>query len=407
MTPRGAGGIAAIRLTGASSTLILRGIFAGRGMRPGRAVEAGGIAYGFIRDPENGLPVDEVLVARLAEDDYEINCHGGHAAVREVMRVLRRSGAREVPAEESLERSGWLRGRDAIQREAHRLLLSARSERAARHLLAQFEGALSKEVTRLIACVEKGEREEALEITDGLLRHAAFGAALTEPVRVVMAGLPNSGKSSLLNALTGRERVIVAEEAGTTRDVVDAETLIEGVPFHLHDTAGLRDAPEEAEAEGVARARAAAAGADCLVVVLDLSRAVAPAEAEFLFRAAKEKRAVIACLNKCDLADEDFRLAVRAPGERRVPRGAETFIDLARRCVGENAPVCLVSCRTGEGVDNLRGIIFAACIPAEPDREDAPLIFSRRQAEIIKALRSSLAGDAPGAAETLSLLIQG
>ncbi len=417
MTPRGVGGIAVIRLCGDSSDRILRRVFADKRMQPRGPIAGGRIAYGFIVEPASREPVDEVLVARVGENDYEVNCHGGYAAVREVMRVLGECGAKEVPPEESLARGGLLQGRDAVQREAYRLLLYARSERAARHLLSQFDGVLSKELARMVSCIENADYEGALAMLDDLLRGAAFGIALSEPVRVVIAGLPNSGKSSLLNALVGRERAIVDEQAGTTRDIVDAETLIKGVPFHLHDTAGLREASKDPEIQGVARARAAAAGADCLLVLLDLSREVTPEEAAFLMRAAKEERVVIACLNKCDLARSDLLQGLRALAEHRPsackPQDAleEGCVELVQRCVAANVPVCFASALTGEGMETLRNVIYSLCIPSGPGKEDAPLIFARRHLNTLRPLRAlleaALGGDgraASRAKETLRAL---
>jgi len=402
MTPRGIGGIAVIRLTGESAGDILQTIFAGKDMQPRGRINTGRISYGFIVEPASGQPVDEVLVARTGEHDYEINCHGGYAAVREVMRVLRECGAEEIPWEEALGRGNMLKGRDPVQREAYRRLLRAKSERAVRHILAQFEGALSREIARLFSRVESAHYRQAASTLDDMLRHAAFGVALSEPVRVVIAGLPNSGKSSLLNSLVGKERAIVAEEAGTTRDIVDAETLIRGVPFHLHDTAGLRGAAGDAEAEGVARARAAAAAADCLVVVLDMSREVTPAEADFLLRAAGGPHGAVACLNKCDLVEGNFRERLKASCERGTPPprvqglSERTLVRVVGACRRDSVPVCFTDCLTGEGIDDLRAAIYSACIPAEPPDEDSPLIFSREQEKLLRSLRPLLSGAMAG-----------
>lgn len=375
MTPRGVGGIAVIRLSGGASAEILRKVFVDGRMRPRPGIAAGRIAYGFIVEAGTGEPVDEVLVARVGEEEYEVNCHGGHAAVREVMRVLRECGAREVPAEEALERSGLLAGRDALQREAYRLILRAWSERAVRHLLPQFEGALSQEIARVISRVEKDEYADARGVLDGLLRHAAFGVALSEPPRVVIAGRPNVGKSSLLNRLVGRERVIVHERPGTTRDVIEEMALVNGVPFLLSDTAGLRDAAADPEAQGVSRARAAAAAADCLVAVFDMSGEITVEDVTLLTGLAGPGRPVIACLNKCDLA------TARSSGGVEMP-------------VRRNIPVCRTSCATGEGIDALSEEVYESCIPAEPGGEGAALVFTRKQRDACLSARERLA--APG-----------
>ena len=372
MTPRGVGGIAVVRLSGGASAEILQRAFVDRRMRPKAPVAAGRIAYGFIVEPATDEPVDEVLVARVGGNEYEVNCHGGRAAVREVMRVLRECGATEVPPEEALAKSGLLAGRDALQREAYRLILRAGSERAVRRLLPQFDGALSREIGRVFLHVEKGEYAEARGILDELLRYAAFGAALSEPPRVVISGRPNVGKSSLLNLLVGRERVIVDERPGTTRDVIEEMTLINGLLFLLSDTAGLRDAADDPEVQGVSRARAAAAAADCLVAVFDLSGEITIEEATLLTGLSGPRCAVVACLNKCDLAGA------------RSPEGVEMLL---RR----NIPACRTSCITGEGIDALSEKIYKSCVPAEPAEEGVALIFMRRQREVCLSAREGLA----------------
>jgi tRNA modification GTPase len=383
MTARGVGGIAVIRLAGAGAGEILRKVFVDRRMRPREGVAVGRIAYGFIVESGSGEPVDEVLVARVGEDAYEVNCHGGLAAVNEVMRVLGERGAAEVDAEEALSRGGILAGRDAVQREAYRLILRARSERAVRHLVPQFEGALSREIARLIALVQGGRRSEAASLIDDMLKYARFGVALSEPPRVVIAGRPNAGKSSLLNALLGRERVIVDAEPGTTRDVVEDVTLINGVPFTLCDTAGLREAAEEPEIQGVQRARTAAEGSDCLIVVFDLSRALLSKETDFFERAAGRGRRVIACVNKCDLA------AAWEAGQ------VEAF---------REATVRRTSCVTREGMEEMREAIYERCIPAEPAGEEGALIFSRGQAEALSASRAGMADGKVSPVEAVRML---
>lgn len=383
MTARGVGGIAVIRLAGANAGEILRKVFVDGRMRVREGVAVGRIAYGFIVEPGKEGPVDEVLVARVGEETYEVNCHGGFAAVSEVMRALSECGAVEVGAEEALSRGGILEGRDGVQREAYRLMLRARSERAVRHLVPQFDGALSREIARLIALTQEGKRMEAASLIDDMLKYAAFGVALSEPPRVVIAGRANAGKSSLLNALLGRERVIVDAEPGTTRDVVEDMTLINGVPFVLCDTAGLREAAEEPEIQGVERARTAAEGSDCLIVVFDLSRALLSKETDFFERAAGRGRRVIACVNKCDLA------AAWEPARVEAFRGATV-----RR----------TSCVTREGMEEMRDAIYERCIPAEPAGEEGALIFSRGQAEALSALRAGMADGKISPVEAVRML---
>ena len=134
-------------------------------------------------------------------------------------------------------------------------------------LLDQYHGALAAAIRATLAAAASGDWQTASATIDALLAHRGVGEHLTTPWRVVLAGPPNVGKSSLKNALVGYQRAIVCDLPGTTRDVVATTTAIDGWPIQLADTAGLRDAADELEAAGVARAARALAAADLVVLV--------------------------------------------------------------------------------------------------------------------------------------------
>ncbi len=170
------------------------------------------------------------------------------------------------------------------------------------------------------------------------------------------------------------ERAIVADIPGTTRDVVHGTTLIKQIAFEVSDTAGLREPETHPEEQGVLRAEAAMESADCVVLMFDLTTGASDEGIETLSRLARSGKAVVACLNKADLAGA-------APAER------------TRQAIEKAAPVlhvCCTSCRTGEGVEDLRQALYSACIPdVEVEVSDA-LVFTEQQQNALGRINSLL-----------------
>jgi tRNA modification GTPase len=209
---------------------------------------------------------EEVVVCRRSEDTIEVHCHGGTAAVEAVVAQLVDSGCSRVAWQESICHGSV----DPIRSAAEIALAAAPTARTAAILLDQFDGALKLAIDRVVVAAANSDWDGAIATLDSLLKHAELGLHLTQPWRVVIAGRPNVGKSSLLNALVGFERAIVYDMPGTTRDVVTANTAIDGWLVLLADTAGMREASDTIEAAGVARANAAVSGADLVLLVDDL-----------------------------------------------------------------------------------------------------------------------------------------
>ena len=298
LTPPGEGGIGVIRVAGPGAIALVQAMF--RGRRPVEFAQAGGaLLYGHLVN-ESGEPLDEVLVAVIdpcAESgSVEINCHGGIVATGRILAELDARGVRRVPADSVADAA-----LDPIQREAAALIPAARSTAAVRMLLAQYRGELS----RALREIESMPAAEAAAARDRLRQTARLGIALCRPTRVVIAGPPNTGKSTLFNALVGQARAIVTDVPGTTRDYITETIAIDGLPFELVDTAGLRDTDHVIEIEGINRARVQISEADVVLYMLDAS-AVASDSDEVL---ADVERAhggrpgcVIRVLNKIDLA---------------------------------------------------------------------------------------------------------
>ncbi|OZC04009.1 tRNA uridine-5-carboxymethylaminomethyl(34) synthesis GTPase MnmE [Rubricoccus marinus] len=262
------------------------------------------------------------------EDVVELTTHGGTAAPQAVLRALLDAGVRLAEPGEFTQRA-FLAGKlDLAQAEAIADLIHARSTAAARSAARGIEGrtsgALATIKDRLVETaalveleldfsdedVEFADRETLVRLLGeasgeiaALLSTARLGAFVRDGVRVVLGGRPNAGKSTLLNALVERDRAIVSEVAGTTRDSVEAEREIDGLLFRFVDTAGLRETEDAIEAEGVRRSREAAGGADVLVYVADARTGLDAQEAAFLadLTARRPDLPIVHVANKADL----------------------------------------------------------------------------------------------------------
>ena len=322
-TPFGAGAVAMVRMSGPRAVEIADKVF--RGRRPAADLPAGRVGQGRIE--RGGAVVDEVLLtvfraprSYTGEDVVEVSGHGGVVVAQSVLDALLSAGARMAAPGEFTQRA-FLNGKmDLTQAEAVMDLINARGEAAARAAAGQLEGRLGRVVERLreetltalahleafIDFPEEGIDPESgkalLQRVDDLsaavtrlLSTADEGRMLREGVRLVIHGEPNAGKSSLLNLLVGYDRAMVSEIPGTTRDTIEENLTLRGIPFRVIDTAGLRESSDPLEIEGMRRTRRHLEQADVLVHVVDA--AVAPGEIQ------PGEREVLV-LNKIDLSPE-------------------------------------------------------------------------------------------------------
>ena len=295
----GQGGIAVIRLSGPDAQRAVSEI----ARFPGAQLwESHRVLYGHVMAADRVERLDEVLVLLMlaprsftAEDVVEIHCHGGVMAVQRVMaRLLEQPGVRRALPGEFSQRA-VLNGRlDLTRAEAIGDLVAARSQRAAQLAMAGVDGGIQRRIqvlrerlldqlSELEARVDFEEDLPALDgpallkalqsVRDELLQLVADGersVALRQGLRVALVGRPNVGKSSLLNRLSRRERAIVTDLPGTTRDLLESEIVLEGVPITLLDTAGIRSTNDAVEQLGIARSHDALASADLVVLLFDL-----------------------------------------------------------------------------------------------------------------------------------------
>jgi len=396
-TAVGVSAVGVVRLSGPRAIAIASTIVHGRTLleqQPSHTQRHVGIV-----DPVRGERLDDALCSVMraphsytGEDVVELSCHGSPALLRLVVERLCAQGARlATPGE--FTRRAFLNGRlDLAQAEAVALLISARTERAVRLAARGVAGELGRAL--------RGVRERLLDLVAGLevaldfpedgvgiapadagiavgalaaevmtLRDRAHrGRIVHEGASVALVGAPNAGKSSLLNALVGRERAIVSPTAGTTRDVIEATIDLGGIPIRLLDTAGIGAPRDAIEAEGMRRSQEAIDESDLLLVVVDGSRAPSCVVLE-----ATEKRRRILVRTKSDLPSDPSAALIH------------DAID--------------VSAVTGTGLDGLAQRISAA-MASGTDAGGGDLVASLRQIEAIDALHGALvaAGRALGEA---------
>jgi tRNA modification GTPase len=396
-TPAGRGGIGVVRLSGPRAREIAAPM-----LRLRHELEVGRARFGELVDVSagEGRVLDEVLVTFFAaphsytgEDVIEIAMHGAPVLLEHVVRQCCVAGARLAEPGEFTQRA-FLAGRiDLTQAEAVGDLIESSTMEQARVAARQMGGALARavaaakaELVGLIAGMEAGidfaeddidvmpPEEIARRIAavreplEKLERSFAVGRVVREGFKLAIVGRPNAGKSSLFNRLVERERAIVTATPGTTRDLVTETVAIDGIPVELIDTAGLREAADEAERIGIAKSREAMADADVVLVVLDTTdpkhRDDIPPETE--------ARPRIIAANKIDLA----------PGSNPEPRPS-------------NLDSIATSAVTGKGIDALRAAIVRAVAGEEHGLRESGMLTNLRQHQAIQqALRGLDAANA-------------
>ena len=329
-TPLGVGGIAVVRSSGPQAIAAAQRVFVRQNGLPVTHLQSHHAYHGFVVDGQ-GERIDEALLCVMRrprsytrEDVAEISCHGGVLITQRVLDAVLQQGVRVAEPGEFTRRA-FLNGRlDLTQAEAVIDLINARSQASHRAAVNQLDGALSRrlrdlreELIQVSVYLEAGIDfpEEDLQLVseaeldkrlagvaaqlEALAASFARGRLLRDGMAVAVVGRPNVGKSSLLNALLGRDRAIVSPQPGTTRDTIEEELTLGGVLVRLTDTAGLHGAADVIEQEGMRRARSAVGRAELLIVVLDGSAALTAEDRMVLAETADAPRLVVR--NKCDL----------------------------------------------------------------------------------------------------------
>jgi len=313
LTPPGSGAIAVLEVTGPGAWVLTRDLFRSARTLPD-TLRPGGAWFGRM-GPGAGDEVMLVAPQDRAEPTVEIHCHGGMQVVRMLTDLLVEAGCSTTADANDTH---------SFAERAGRLLPYAKTLRTAGILLDQANGAFDREIEKLKRQPDEVQRNQLLNL-------AALGRHLVEPWRVAVIGAPNAGKSSLMNALAGFQRSVVAPIPGTTRDVVTLSLAFDGWLMQLADTAGLREAGDDLERDGIARAHQQMAMADVCLWVIDATES--PPDRPMA-------ECVIPVLNKIDLPPA---------------------FDLA--CVGD--AVC-VSALTGAGIPGLIDRLVRTLVPEVP-----------------------------------------
>ena len=392
-TPPGRGGIGIVRLSGPHALEIANGL-----VRTSGAQEHARARLADVVDPETAQKLDEAIVTYFArphsytgEDVVEIAAHGSPVILEMLVRLALRGGARLARPGEFTERA-FLAGRlDLTQAEAVRDLIEAQTLYQARVAAEQLGGALSRRIhpakqdlVELIALLEAGIdfAEDDVEVTpeaeivtridtitgllDELARSFDHGRMVHEGLRLAIVGRPNVGKSSLFNRLLERDRAIVTATPGTTRDLVTDRLSLGGIPVELVDTAGLREARDEAEAIGIRKSRETLAEADVVLVVLDASVPLRDDEQELITSLAGRRALVVR--NKSDLSDAgDVRpelpvasVTTSALTGEGLQALREALTESVRNPAGESESGFLTSVRHFEAVSGALAALQAA-----------------------------------------------
>ena len=387
-TPFGRGGIAVVRISGDGAIETADRIFCRRGGSSLSQMDGRTVAYGDII--LHGEKIDDGCAAVFrepnsftGEDTVEISCHGGILVTRRVFQSTLEAGARPAEAGEFTRRA-FVNGKLSLaEAEAVMDLIDAESEGAVRLASGGSANALGGEIAaireKLIGLISSayvqidypdedlsgldanGAADAVREIVsdiDKLLHTYRSGRAVMRGVDTIICGTPNTGKSSLLNALLGEDRAIVTPVAGTTRDTVEERCQAGKVTLNLCDTAGIRQSGDEVERIGIERAKSRIAGCELALAVVDGSRELGGDDRELLDTLDPEKTVVV--VNKTDL-----------------PRRCEKIAGFPHEVD--------VSCVTGEGIDRLRQIIEDMFIDGDFDYGRATVTNARQNAALEKA----------------------
>ena len=391
------GSVGIVRMSGQKAIAIAHNLF----YAPGRQLwETHRILYGYVRHPQTKQVIDEALLLIMQsprsytrEDVVEFHCHGGIIPVQQVLQLCIEQGAKLAqPGEFTLR--AFLHGRlDLTQAESIADLVGSRSPAAAQIALAGLQGKLATPIRQLRArCLDiLAEIEARIDFEEDLppldestviaqikqvladinkiLATADRGELLRTGLKVAIVGCPNVGKSSLLNAWSRSDRAIVTDLPGTTRDLVESQLVVAGIPVQVLDTAGIRETADQVEKIGVERSHRAAQAADLVLLTIDAARGWTAADQQIYQQV--QQRPLILVINKIDLIAESELQILRS----QIPHSL--------------AQICTIAAQS-QGIAELEKAIIDAVHGGELQAADLDLAINQRQAAALTRARISL-----------------
>ena len=390
-------GIGIVRISGEEAFQIIDRIYSGK--QKLSEVPSHTIHYGFIKD--EGGAIDEVLVSVMkaprtftGEDTVEINCHGGTFVVKKVLETVIRNGARPAEPGEFTKRA-FLNGKmDLSQAEAVIDVINSQNEYALKSSVGQLRGSVKEKIGKIreeilyhTAFIETalddpehisvdGYGDTLLSVVEGLteelgalIRASDNGRILKEGIQTVIVGKPNAGKSSLLNVLSGRERAIVTDIEGTTRDILEEQIQLNGLSLNIIDTAGIRNTRDKIEQIGVERAKEYAGTADLIIYVVDVSRPLDDNDEEIM-RLVRSRKTIV-LLNKSDLDSVISK-------------------EMLRERMENETPVIEISAKEETGIRELEETLKAMFLKGEVSFNDEIYITNIRQKTALQEALTSL-----------------
>ena len=392
-TPQGTGGISVIRISGDNAIAIADSIFIGKNLCD---VLSHTIHYGFIKN-SNGEKIDEVLVSVMRaprtftrEDTVEISCHGGTVVTHAVLNAVIEAGAYVAEPGEFTKRA-FLNGRiDLSQAEAVIDIINAKNGLAQRNAMSQLGGTLSHEIKAIrdelvhlcaqMQVIIDYPDEDLEDVTEddiknvcqscadkisNLIATADNGRMMRDGIKTAIVGKPNVGKSSILNCLAREERAIVTDIAGTTRDVIEENVTVKGIPLILSDTAGIRETDDIVEKIGVTKSRQYLDMADLVIVVLDGSQGIDDEDREVLKATDGKPRIIL--LNKSDITTQ-----------------------ITPDLFDKTDTVVEISAKTGDGTQELANAIEKLCKLDGIETENGKIITNMRHKTALIGSRDAL-----------------
>jgi len=397
-TPVGQGGIGIVRISGPQSLEIADNIFRPKKASSPSTSRHASLSYGHIINPADNSIMDEALLAIMRspnsytkEDVVEINCHGGMISVRKTLEAVLAQGARLADPGEFTKRA-FLNGRiNLTQAEAVFDVITARTEESMRIALEQLQGGLSEKLRdireKLIntcafaeayidfpedgietgtALQFRGQLTEIKKEIDDLSNTFQEARFFRDGLSVAIVGRPNVGKSSLLNLLLNKERAIVTDLPGTTRDLIEDYLNINGLPIRIMDTAGIRNSEELVEKEGIRRSINAINNADFVIALMDGSEPLKKDDFQLMELISGKKAVVV--INKSDLP---VKLSLDA-----IAKKGREYLRL--------------SALSGEGIDALKSLIFNSNLRNWNEEREGVVVSNIRHKTALDKASSSL-----------------